>query len=679
VVELYTAEYQEDQSERIVAACAEYIALEKSGRIVVQSRALVPAERKTVWASEELHDVHMIAMSPLGDKLAYTWSSDQGGAVVSLPDGKTLFTFGQQDTTGDTRFFFFLHGGRYLHVSGEMCRLFDIEESSKSAGAQVKAQYSFKDADYHAGAAINEAGTLLATAAHRPNLIVVRELPSKKELARIEQGPGLPLGLTFDEASQQLFFMAHAGHMQTRSLSLPGFDKPRIWNESVGAQSVIACDDGLLLHNEDFKWIDKEGINPAWGWLMNAALPKGGTFQWKDRRVAGSPDEVLVPAPEGVRVIKIDTLKRFAKAGVVTVGGLEHVFAEVRQWNPAALADLRALMPFACNQRDSDGETFLHRIFSGLSGCPLRDWLGNGICYTPVANDHGATVLHMAIKQHDRISIRTLLTELTPCLHEEHGAMLCQALGLMAQNTPELVPWALELIEAKVLQTQRTVHSRARVHVRGSEHFKCSLPDDLWGDVATIDKSAIEMQSIVVNLRDLVGDPTRSPFAAIVENCGTQVYDTVIFEHAVLYKWNTNNVNRIHREIFIHVFYVVVVSFAMCASSTGLAKCEGWSHIDGGSEGGGDFLACLHLPWTTAVAAAAAIGIVLTSVQELHEAHMLGVRDYFSQIWNWIDLLSTLLSGIGLLGYATGDGWLIFNFGSLGVMMLWLGLLDAVS
>ena len=66
-------------------------------RILVQSRALLASERKTIWAREGLPDLHGIAMSPSGDKLAYTWS-DCGGAVVSLPEGRTLFTFSPQES-----------------------------------------------------------------------------------------------------------------------------------------------------------------------------------------------------------------------------------------------------------------------------------------------------------------------------------------------------------------------------------------------------------------------------------------------------------------------------------------------------------------------------------------------------------------------------------------------------
>ena len=105
----------------------------------------------------------------------------------------------------DSRFFFFLHDGQYLHAAGGFgCRIFDVHESCKSDGPSP-AKYAFKDGDYHGGAAINKAGTLLATSVHRRNLVIVRELPSGKEVARLDQGAGLPLGLTFDEASQHLF------------------------------------------------------------------------------------------------------------------------------------------------------------------------------------------------------------------------------------------------------------------------------------------------------------------------------------------------------------------------------------------------------------------------------------------------------------------------------------------
>ena len=76
--------------------------------------------------------VSMLTLSPRGNRLAYilvdkssqvtssqvkSSQIDSLGVVVSLPDGRTLFTF-EAHSNRDDRFFLFLHGGKYLTTNG---------------------------------------------------------------------------------------------------------------------------------------------------------------------------------------------------------------------------------------------------------------------------------------------------------------------------------------------------------------------------------------------------------------------------------------------------------------------------------------------------------------------------------------------------------------------------------
>ena len=81
----------------------------------------------------------------------------------------------------------------------------------------------------------------------------------------------------------------------------------------------------------------------------------------------------------------------------------------------------------------------------------------------------------------------------------------------MAELTPDLVPWALEAMESKVLIKQEGL-PRAKVtkaNLRGAEHFSAPLD---WTDVYEKDAKEIDVQSVVLLLSDMVGDPERSPF-----------------------------------------------------------------------------------------------------------------------------------------------------------------------
>ena len=119
--------------------------------------------------------------------------------------------------------------------------------------------------------------------------------------------------------------------------------------------------------------------------------------------------------------------------------------------------------------------------------------------------------------------------------------------------------------------------------------------------------------------------------------------------------------------------YVLLVSLAMISSSVGLAACEVGScgyepHMDSdmstsgfGSDSAGSSSSVCHQPWRVALVVAAAIGVALAAMQELYEGYLLGVRQFFSSPWNWIDLLSASASAIGLVGCAMESCWLIRN------------------
>ena len=189
--------------------------------------------------------------------------------------------------------------------------MFDVEASAHAAarldataGLRVSAQYKFKDSDYHAGVAINADGTLLATASHRPNQVVVRTLPSGEVVARLDEGQGLPLGLHFDDTSKLLLWTSHIGVDPATetgqvlfSAAFPSFGERRVWPcRTVANQSLLATAGGLLLYDGPIHWVDTPtAVEPIWSPLLNSVL--AGT---PDRRgvmgrvVAGGATEAQV-------------------------------------------------------------------------------------------------------------------------------------------------------------------------------------------------------------------------------------------------------------------------------------------------------------------------------------------------------------------------------------------------
>ena len=76
---------------------------------------------------------------------------------------------------------------------------------------------------------------------------------------------------------------------------------------------------------------------------------------------------------------------------------------------------------------------------------------GKGIEYVPIADGEGETALGLAIKKYDTASIKVLMEALTPFLSDTTSALMTADIRRLALTSPLLVPWALDLLETKVL------------------------------------------------------------------------------------------------------------------------------------------------------------------------------------------------------------------------------------
>ena len=421
------------------------------------------------------------------------------------------------------------------------------------------------------------------------------------------------------------------------------------------------------------------------------------------RIVAGSAEEVVVPRNDGASIVPLRVLQRLAKAGVVRV--------DVLHWTQTHLVrvkredELAAFLPRACNLRDpTDGKTLLHRFLcndedpsdgaamrsdGAAMRSTLRSWLSTeGIVYTPISDAGGSTVLQLAVKRRDRQVIRTLLTHLSPTLNSHQGALLTAALRQMAEFTPELVPWALKKIESSVLHAQKRMRVRLTAGcVCGSDAY--TAPSELWDGIDEESELENDVVSTVLILRDMVGEPSLSPFWLIVEKCDAAVFDTKIVERCVAYKWQTNVFRQLIREVAVHVAYVVLVSSAITVVSVRLAECRALPIQEVLTEAEGMVIGamCGQPGWVDVMVAVSAIGLALKTAREVWQVWVIGLFEYAGSVWNLIDIGSCVFCALGLAGHVEGRGHvdgraeghdelLVGTFGALGVMFLWLGLLD---
>ena len=72
----------------------------------------------------------------------------------------------------------------------------------------------------------------------------------------------------------------------------------------------------------------------------------------------------------------------------------------------------------------------------------------------------------------------------------------------------------------------------------------------------------------------------------------------------------------------------------------------------------------------------AALAVVVKAGREARQVHVLGLGDYVGSPWNICDVAATLCVSVGLISFASGHGGFVQSWGAVGVLVLWLGLLD---
>ena len=265
--------------------------------VVVLTRHVDPAQRKEVCRRSVKGVLSAMALSPKGDMLAFSHrdpdkdekgkgkgSPCEHGTVLSLPSGEVLFTFGPLGSEIKETYFYFLHGSRYLYAVGQFGgKVFDVHAAAPAGGSDrplaleragssahlsknVSPHHMFKEGRTHSGAAVNAKGTLLAYGTCRGNQVVVRELPSEKEVARIDEDEGLPLGIFFDEKQDRLLWRSYQGKKGTVtvSASLEDWSKKPVCPNPHGMDQyhVSPHNGGLLLSTPTVRWVDEKGMSP---------------------------------------------------------------------------------------------------------------------------------------------------------------------------------------------------------------------------------------------------------------------------------------------------------------------------------------------------------------------------------------------------------------------------------
>jgi hypothetical protein len=159
-------------------------------------------------------------------------------------------------------------------------------------------------------------------------------------------------------------------------------------------------------------------------------------------------------------------------------------------------------------------------------------------------------------------------------------------------------------------------------------------------------------------LAGLADDPANtsggSAFHAIVTNCNASVFESELLKHVIQYKFDTNVLSVLRREVLVSSAAILLASAATLASAR---------QLEGGSESN----------WAY-IDVAQGLMVVAELAQLFTEARQLmkqGIKRYFSSPWNLMDVGASVTLIVGAVGHFQRSADTVHLFGALGVALKW--------
>jgi len=348
----------------------------------------------------------------------------------------------------------------------------------------------------------------------------------------------------------------------------------------------------------------------------------------------------------------------------------------------------------------SIGDTVLHCCAKQHRTKAVRRWLpSDGGVYTPVSSGlrqvmlgdekHDCpewTALHEAIDRSNKDMALHFLGTLNTSMNFVTAELIADALALMAERMPHLVPDALKLLDDRLVRTETTIetliHTQRDAFVSGRDELIYKASGEIWGtDPAGNSILPSKQQGSrtaqvdikVIQIANLIGPSDCSPFAAIVEKCGFTVCESKIMKAAIDFKWQ-----RIRWWVCADLAYYMISLFVASATMFDSAwTAQGVA--DGSFSDAG-----IYTSKTLFVVMVILEALLL--VLEILE--MVVHRHRWLNTYNIINVASILLlltpAAVYLVAHELHAGdiaWqhfstmLLENFGSVGLGLKWLGLL----
>eukprot|EP01048_Picozoa_sp_COSAG05_P012427 COSAG05_NODE_1241_length_5419_cov_3.965789_2_plen_1576_part_00 len=160
---------------------------------------------------------------------------------------------------------------------------------------------------------------------------------------------------------------------------------------------------------------------------------------------------IHVAAAEYLHVFDLQRAIWMFEDGVLEASQLRGAAADVGKSD--IISRTVARFPHAPNmQNHIDGETVLHQYARELTQVEtLRQWLSAGT-FIPIPNKCGRTALGEAIKAANRKAVIMLISQITQITTARMAELLGTELRSLAQSMPDLIPWAFNELEPKVMR-----------------------------------------------------------------------------------------------------------------------------------------------------------------------------------------------------------------------------------
>jgi hypothetical protein len=293
----------------------------------------------------------------------------------------------------------------------------------------------------------------------------------------------------------------------------------------------------------------------------------------------------------------------------------------------------------------------------------------------------------VALERREQPLVRIVAECLTQDLTDTTAALLTDALQTAAVTMPETVLSLLHTIEATVLVEQatvRTLHHRTEVigwaaptltpidlelknpepfESEGAAGLESAVGLDLapWrGAFPSGDKDATHtlMTFKTLMLPGLAGDPGDmsggGAFHAIVTNCEAVVFESKLLQYVIQYKFETNVLPMLWREVLVSSGATLLASAATLASAR---------QLEGGAEE-----SWVYIDVVQGLMAAAEVVQLFTEVRQLAQQ---GIKRYFGSPWNLMDVGASVALIIGAAGHFQRSAETVHLFGALGVALKW--------